>query len=85
MFFVGIDIAKRSHQVAVTNDSADIIVKPFNIKNSTIGFSNLIGKLVEYSITQDNCIYYDGNKKAYQIKGNKRFNALKYVQLYYLY
>ena len=56
MFFVGIDIAKRSHQVAVTNDSADIIVKPFNIKNSTIGFSNLIGKLVEYSITQDNCI-----------------------------
>lgn len=56
MFFVGIDIAKRSHQVAVTNDSADIIVNPFNVKNSTIGFSNLIGKLVEYSITQDNCI-----------------------------
>lgn len=30
-------------------------------------------------------IYYDSNKKVYQIKGNKRFNALKYVQLYYHY
>ena len=30
-------------------------------------------------------IYYDGNQKVYQIKGTKRFNALKYVQLYYHY
>ncbi len=30
-------------------------------------------------------IYYDDSKKAYQIKGSKRFNALKYVQLYYHY
>ncbi len=30
-------------------------------------------------------IYFDGNKKVYQIKGNKRFNALKYVHLYYHY
>ena len=56
MFFVGIDVAKRSHQVAVTNDSADIVVKPFNVKNSTLGFSTLIEKLVEHFITQDNCI-----------------------------
>ncbi len=30
-------------------------------------------------------IYCDVDKKVYQIKGNKRFNALKYVQLYYHY
>lgn len=30
-------------------------------------------------------IYYDDNKKVYQIKGDKRFNALKYVNLYYHY
>ncbi len=30
-------------------------------------------------------IYFDNNKKVYQIKGTKRFNALKYVQLYYHY
>ena len=30
-------------------------------------------------------IYYDDNQKVYQIKGTKRFNALKYVQLYYHY
>lgn len=30
-------------------------------------------------------IYFDDNKKVYQIKGNKRFNALKYVHFYYHY
>ncbi len=30
-------------------------------------------------------IYCDRNNKVYQIKGNKRFNALKYVHLYYHY
>ena len=30
-------------------------------------------------------IYLDNNKKIRQIKGNKRFNALKYVQFYYHY
>ncbi|MBE5750630.1 MAG: IS110 family transposase [Clostridiales bacterium] len=56
MFFVGIDIAKRSHQVAVTNDSADIVIKPFNIKNSSLGFSSLIEKLTSQSISMDNCV-----------------------------
>lgn len=30
-------------------------------------------------------IYYDGNKRVFQIKAGKRFNALKYVNLYYHY
>ena len=30
-------------------------------------------------------IYYENNKKAYQIKGTKRFNALKYVHFYFHY
>ena len=30
-------------------------------------------------------IYFDDNKKVYQIQGSKRFNALKYVQFYYHY
>ena len=28
-------------------------------------------------------IYFENGKKAYQIKGNKRFNALKYINFYY--
>lgn len=32
MFYIGIDIAKRSHQAAVTDVSGNIIVKPFNFK-----------------------------------------------------
>ena len=30
-------------------------------------------------------VYLDNNKKVYQVKGNKRFNALKYVQFYHHY
>ncbi len=30
-------------------------------------------------------IYFDNNRKAYQVKGDKRFNALKYVHFYYHY
>ena len=30
-------------------------------------------------------IYYENNKKAYQVKGDKRFNALKYVHFYFHY
>ena len=39
MFYIGIDIAKRSHQAAVTDISGNIIVKPFNFKNTAAGFA----------------------------------------------
>ena len=41
MFFVGIDVAKRSHQAAVTDISGNIVVKPFNFRNSSDGFATL--------------------------------------------
>ncbi len=42
MFFVGIDIAKNSHEVAVIDNEGNLIVKPFKFKNSLQGFDKLI-------------------------------------------
>ncbi|GEM_PF-4735863 len=33
MFYIGIDIAKRSHQAAATDVSGNIIIKPLSKKN----------------------------------------------------
>ncbi len=45
MFFVGIDIAKNSHEAAVIDDSGTLIVKPFKFKNSLQGCDKLISAL----------------------------------------
>lgn len=45
MFFVGIDIAKISHEAAVIDDSGTLIVKPFKFKNSLQGFGKLVSAL----------------------------------------
>lgn len=55
MFFIGIDIAKRSHQAAVTDISGNIIVKPFNFKNSSAGFSHFLETLKSNSVSNKNC------------------------------
>ncbi len=42
MFFVGIDIAKNSHEAAVINESGNIVVKPFKFTNSLKGFEKFL-------------------------------------------
>lgn len=42
MFFVGIDIAKRSHEATVIGHDGNSIVKPFKFLNSTLGFNKLM-------------------------------------------
>ena len=48
MFYVGIDIAKNSHEVCVIDSNGSILLKPFAFLNSTKGFQKLIDSL--YSI-----------------------------------
>lgn len=55
MFFIGIDVAKRSHQAAITDISGNIVVKPFNFKNSSAGFSHFIEILNVNSVSNENC------------------------------
>lgn len=56
MFFIGIDIAKRSHQAAVTDISGNIIVKPFNFKNSSVGFAQLLSVLEQNAVQKESCV-----------------------------
>lgn len=56
MFYIGIDIAKRSHQVAVTDASGELIVKPFSFKNSAIGFAQFLSVLEENSVAYSCCV-----------------------------
>ena len=56
MFYIGIDIAKRSHQAAVTNASGELIVKPFSFKNSAIGFAQFLSVLEENSFAYSCCV-----------------------------
>lgn len=56
MFYIGIDIAKRSHQAAVTDASGELIVKPFSFKNSAIGFAQFLSVLEENSVAYSCCV-----------------------------
>lgn len=55
MFFIGIDFAKRSHQAAVTDISGNVIVKPFNFKNSSDGFTKFLSIVESNAIEKNDC------------------------------
>jgi transposase len=45
MYYVGIDIAKRSHVCGVLDERGDLVVKPFTFYNNEQGFDKLIAHL----------------------------------------
>jgi len=54
MFFVGIDIAKRSHEACVIDGNGSFLVKPFKFTNDFKGFNKLLDalKTVGYDVSQ---------------------------------
>ncbi len=56
MFYIGIDIAKRSHQAVVTDVSGNIIAKPFNFKNSAAGYDQFLSALENNSVSKECCV-----------------------------
>ena len=51
MYFVGIDIAKKTHQAAITSDDGKLIGKSFKFSNTIDGFNLLLEKFS--SVTTD--------------------------------
>ena len=51
MFFVGIDIAKNTHEATIIDDHGNTFVKPFKFKNSVVGFEKLLVSLNNLSPT----------------------------------
>lgn len=56
MFYIGIDIAKLSHQVAFLDDDGIPVIKPFVFQNSNQGFEKLILFFTKYGISKDNSV-----------------------------
>ena len=42
MFYVGIDIAKRTHVAVIMNEDNSLEIKPFSFHNDTLGFKKLL-------------------------------------------
>ncbi|SDK47012.1 IS110 family transposase [Alkalibacterium thalassium] len=49
MFFLGIDIGKRSHVASVMNEEGKVILKGFSFPNSTEGGEKLLQKIISLS------------------------------------
>jgi len=45
MFIVGIDVAKRNHEVVVITSEGDVVCKPFSIPNNCSGYSRMMERL----------------------------------------
>ncbi len=45
MFIVGIDVAKRSHEVTILTSEGQVVQKAFSIRNSCTGYNLMIGKI----------------------------------------
>jgi transposase len=56
MFYVGIDIAKRSHQAAIVDDKGSVIVKPFSFANTVEGCQKVLAALTKVNAPKDEVI-----------------------------
>jgi len=56
--FVGIDVSKLKHDIAVMDENKKYVCKPFVIKDDYSGYQLLFGKLTEYTEKlQKQCLY----------------------------
>lgn len=56
MYYVGIDVAKEKHYVCILNDTREITVKPFWIYSDILGLRDLIKRLAELSLNNDDFV-----------------------------
>ena len=56
MRYVGIDIAKKDHQIAAVNEFGNVILKSFSAGNNESGFAKIAEKLEAARIESDECL-----------------------------
>jgi transposase len=57
VLYVGIDVAKRSHEVVLPDDMGETRGKPFSIPNSHAGLSRLIGRVEQANPEQQRVVF----------------------------
>ena len=56
MYYVGIDVAKEKHYVCILDDTKEIACKPFWIYSDILGLRDLIKRLADLSLNNDDFI-----------------------------
>jgi transposase len=56
MFYVGIDIAKNTHEVAIVSDSGDLVGSTLKVVNTTTGAQKLLDCLVKTAVHADSAV-----------------------------
>ena len=56
MYYVGIDVAKEKHYVSILDDTRELAIKPFWIYSDILGLRDLLAKLAELSLNNDDFI-----------------------------
>lgn len=56
MYYVGIDVAKEKHYVCILDKTRELAVKPFWIYSDILGLRELVVKLAELSLNNDDFI-----------------------------
>ena len=56
MRYVGIDIAKKDHQIAAVDEFGNVILKSFSAGNNESGFAKIAEKLEAARIESDECL-----------------------------
>ncbi|MDR2035329.1 MAG: IS110 family transposase [Coriobacteriales bacterium] len=54
MFFIGIDVAKRKHNMAAVTGDGGRVIESFEFSNTQEGFEKMVGKLRASNITHEN-------------------------------
>jgi len=56
MFYIGIDIAKNTHEAAILSDSGDLVGSTLKVANTTTGAQKLLDCLAKAGVLIDNAV-----------------------------
>lgn len=75
MFFVGIDVAKSHHDIAIIDDSGQVILRHIRIMNNRHGFNKLHQTLIQLSSDTN-----DDIRIAMEATGHYHLNLISFLQ-----
>lgn len=56
MFYIGIDIAKRSHEISILDDSQGIVEPSRKITSTSVGTEKLLALFEKHQVSPENCL-----------------------------
>ena len=56
MFYVGIDIAKKSHEISILDDSNGVLEPSLKVGNTSEGTQKLLTLFDKHKVLPENCI-----------------------------